>query len=76
MERITIKVAEKTAKEWEQASPKLRADLEKRLEEQLEQLLYKNRVEDFKKFLDQIGAEAQANGLTEEKLQEILKEDD
>lgn len=75
MESITIKVAEKTAKEWEKASPKLRSHLEKSFEEQIERLVYQSRSAKFDILLNKIRDEAEANGLTEEILQEILNED-
>lgn len=76
METIKIKVTEKTAREWEQASPKLRANLEKRFKKQIEGQLYKSKIANLEKVMDQIAKEAEANGLTEEILQEILSEDD
>ncbi len=76
METITIKVAEKTAREWEKASPELRSHLEKQLDNQIDDLIYRSKVAKFEKSLDEISAEAKANGLTEEILREILNEDD
>ena len=40
------------------------------------QRMYNPDVEAFQKLCDEIGAEAEANGLTEEKLAEILAEED
>ncbi len=76
MERITINVTEKTAQEWRKVSPKFRSRLEKYLEQRIDEFLYRQKVNKLETLLDEISDEAQANGLTEEILQEILKEDD
>lgn len=76
MERITIHVDEETAREWEKSSPKFRSRVEKALGEQIEKLIKRNKLIKLDKLLDQLSDEAQANGLTEEILQEILSGDE
>lgn len=76
MECIEIKVGKETAKNWEDVSPKLRDQLQKSFEKQIDDLAKQSKLENFEKLLDRISKQAEANGLTEEILQEILNEDD
>lgn len=75
MENIKIKVAEKTAEQWKNASPRLRAEIEKSFRGQIERLLYQSKLANFDVLVNKIRNEAESNGLTENKLQDILKED-
>lgn len=76
MDSITINISEKTARELEKASPKVRLRVEKVLEEKIERLIKRISFEKLDLLMDQMSDEAQANGLTEEILQEILNEDE
>ena len=76
MERIVIEVSAETAKDLKNVSPKTRLRIEKYLAQQIDEIILRSKVKDFKKFLDEIGKEAEAKGLTEEILQEILQDDE
>lgn len=72
METFTIKATQETAKDLENVSKRNRLLIEKYLEQQVDKIIHRIKGENFKKVLDEIGAEAETNGLTEEILKEIL----
>ncbi|SFP65608.1 hypothetical protein [Parafilimonas terrae] len=75
MERIVIEVDDATAKKWQEVSPKIKEQLEKNIERQIE-ILYRGVQEDeFFTLLDKISDEAVKNGLTEEMLEKLLNEE-
>ena len=75
MERIVIEVDDATAKKWQEVSPKIKEQLEKNIERQIE-ILYRGVQEDeFFTMLDKISDEAVKNGLTEEMLEKLLNEE-
>ncbi|CAM4280762.1 hypothetical protein [Gillisia limnaea] len=76
MERIEIEVADETAKKWRKVPMKVRQHLEKSFDEQIQNIFDKNKHLKFEILLNKISDEAQANGLTEEILQEILNENE
>lgn len=76
MERIAIEVSEDTAKKWEKFPVKICQCLEKSFDEQIQNIFDKNKHLEFEILLNKISDEAQANGLTEEILQEILSENE
>jgi len=75
MERIVIEVADETAKKWREVSPKIKTELERSFEKQIEILSQEIKVAEFKSLLDKVDEEAAKNGLTEEILQELLNEE-
>jgi len=75
MERIVIEVDEETAKKWNQASPKIKEQLEKNIEKQIDILSRAAKEEEFFALLDKISDEAVKNGLTEEILEKLLNEE-
>lgn len=75
MERIVIEVADATVKNWETVPPKLKSQLQKNFEGQIEVVAQGIRDAEFKSLLDKIGEEARKNGLTEEILQQLLKDE-
>ena len=75
MERIVIEVTDETAKKWKMISPELRDTISQRLNIRLAKELMSNSKEEFKKFLDHVSNTAKERGLTEEILQDILKDD-
>jgi FKBP-type peptidyl-prolyl cis-trans isomerase (trigger factor) len=75
MERIVIEVDEETAKKWNQASPKIKEQLEKNIEKQIDILSRAAKEDEFFALLDKISDEAVKNGLTEEILEKLLNEE-
>jgi hypothetical protein len=75
MEQIVIEVEEATAKKWQNVSPKIKAQLEKIFERQIDILSQSIKEAEFKTLLDKIGEEAANKGLTEEILQQLLNEE-
>ncbi len=75
MERIVIEVTDATAKKWREVSPKIKTQLEKSFEGQIEILSQGIKEAEFKSLLDKVSEEAAKNGLTEEILQQLLNEE-
>ena len=75
MERIVIEVDDQTAKKWKQASAKVKGQLEKNIEKQIEILSRVAKEDEFFALLDKISDEAVRNGLTEEILEKLLNEE-
>ncbi len=75
MERIVIEVADATEKKWREVSPKIKTQLEKSFERQIEILSQGIKEAEFKSLLDKVSEEAAKNGLTEEILQQLLNEE-
>ncbi len=75
MERIVIEVADATAKKWRDVSPKIKSQLEKSFETQIEIISQGIKEAEFKSLLDKVSEEAAKNGLTEEILQKLLNEE-
>jgi hypothetical protein len=74
MERIVIEVNDATAKNWQNVSPKIKNQLEKSFERQIDILSQGIKEAEFKFLLDKVSEEAANNGLTEEILQQLLDE--
>lgn len=74
MERIVIEVEDATAKKWQNVSPKIKSELEKSFERQIDGLSEKMKETNFEDLLKIIREEAAKNGLTEEILQQLLNE--
>lgn len=75
MERIVIEVDEATAKKWRDVSPRIKSQLEKSFEGQINILTQGIKEAEFKSLLDKVSDEAAKNGLTEEILQQMLNEE-
>ena len=76
MERIVIEVADATAKKWKSSTPKLREAIAQKIDIRIAKELMVDSKEEFKQFLDEIGTTMQQLGLTEEILNDILKENE
>ena len=76
MERIVIEVADATAKKWKSSSPKLREEIAQKIDIHLAKELMIDSKEEFKLFLDEISATLQERGLTEDSLNDILKDNE
>lgn len=74
MERIVIEVADATAKKWQNVPPRIKSQLEKNFENQIEIISEGIKEAEFKSLLDKASDEAAKNGLTEEILQQLLNE--
>lgn len=75
MERIVIEVDEAIAKKWRESSGKIKAQLEKNIKKQIEILSRGVKEDEFFALLDKISDEAAKNGLTEENLEQLLKDE-
>ncbi len=75
MERIVIEVADATAKKWDGVPPKIKTQLQKSFEDQIDIIFQSVKDADFKSLLDRVGEEAKRNGFIEEILQELLKDE-
>ncbi len=75
MERIVIEVDDATAKKWRNVPPKIKSQLEKSFEGQIDELSEKVKEANFEDLLKIVREEAAKNGLTEEILQQLLNEE-
>lgn len=75
MERIVIELDDTTAKEWRDASPKIKNQMKKNFKEQIQMVSQGIREARFEALLDRASDEAAKNGLTEEILQKLLNEE-
>lgn len=75
MERIVIEVDDETAKKWQDASPKIKEQIEKNIEKQIAIFSRGLKEDEFFALLDKISDEAVKNGLTEELLEQLLNEE-
>jgi len=75
MERIVIEVDDATAKKWQNVSSKIKSELGKSFERQIDILSQGIKGAEFKALLDKVSDEAAKNGLTEEILQQLLNEE-
>lgn len=74
MDRIILEVDDRSAKKWKYASQ----DKRERLSKSIGQLIDRSLAaedDDFWHFIDKISSEAEANGLTEERLAILLNEE-
>lgn len=76
MERIVLEVNNSTAKKWRSASNELRTKLNKFMDEQLAKILENNRNVDTIQFFNELRTEMAEKGLTQEALDDILKDED
>ncbi|MBK6976088.1 MAG: hypothetical protein IPH28_02360 [Cytophagaceae bacterium] len=76
MERIVLEVGDTTAKKWRFTSQKRREEIAKKIEINLAKELMNESKEEFKMFLTDLRDTMKNNGLTEEALSEILKDND
>lgn len=74
MERIILEVDSETAKKWRITSQYKRARLAQQINLKLAKDLSDTR-EEFLQFLDEVGKTMEERGLTEEILQQILRDD-
>ena len=75
MERIVLEVNEQTAKAWRNTSEKLRSQIGKGIEQFLRETLLKSKEANFEMLLGEARKNAASNGLTEEKMQQLLNEE-
>ncbi len=75
MERIVIEVDETTGKKWRLSSQKQREKIAQKINIRLAKELSDSK-EEFKQYLDELSATMKERGLTENILQEILKDDE
>jgi phosphotransacetylase len=74
MERIVIEVDEATAKKWRLSSQKRRSKVSQQVNITLAKELADSK-EDFVQYLDELRSTMEERGLTEEILEEILKDE-
>lgn len=72
MERIVLEVDGALARAWRNTSPAVRSQYETKITALLREL----KEIEFDKLLDRVGKIAEQNGLTEEKLNQLLNEPD
>ena len=76
MKRIVIEVTDATAKNWRLSSQKLREEISQKIDIKLAKELMADSKDEFIQFLNEVRATMKERGLTEEALQEILKDDE
>ncbi len=75
MDRIVIDVDPATASKWFTASAKLRSEIGKFMNDQIAAIIDKKEDEDIFQFLSELRQEMRQKGLTQEILDEILKDE-
>jgi len=76
MDRIIIEVDESTGKKWRLASSEFRKEISEKISESISKIMNDRRKEEFLTYLDELGEKMKQRGLTEEVLDDILKNDD
>lgn len=76
MQRIVIEVEDATAKKWRLSSQQTKNKVSQQINIKLAKELMADSKEEFKQFLDEIRNTMQERGLTEEVLNDILKDED
>ncbi len=76
MERIVIEVEDATAKKWRLSSKKTKDKVSQQINIKIAKELMTDSKEEFKLFLDEIRNTMEERGLTEEILNDILKDED
>lgn len=76
MERIVIEVEDDTAKKWRFSSQKTKNKVSQEINLKLATELEANSTQEFREYLDELGKTMQERGLTEEILNDILKDED
>lgn len=76
MERIVLEVDERIARAWRKASSQKQKELISKISVRLGRELFDYSKDDFLLYLGQLREEMVARGLTQEKLDEILNEED
>lgn len=76
MERIVIEVTDATAKKWRMSSQKLKNEITQKINIKLAKELMADSKDEFIQFLNEVRATMKERGLTEDILQEILKDDE
>jgi len=74
MERIVLEVDEATAKKWRSASSRLRMEVSRIIDTQISAIIDKKEDKDIIQYLDELRKEMAEKGLTQEILDEILKD--
>jgi hypothetical protein len=76
MERIVLEVDDATGKAYQKFSTKAKTEFNRVISIFLKKAINDADADNYKNFLDKIGREAEENGLTPEKLGELLRTDD
>jgi hypothetical protein len=75
MSKIIIDVNNTTADKWRSVSQKLKTDISRYIDRQIASIIDKKGDEDIIQFLNELRDEMELKGLTQEKLDEILKDE-
>lgn len=75
MEKIVLEVDDKVAKAWRTASTKLKREIGDLMNKQIATIIDKKEEKDIIQFLNELRQEMAARGLTQEILDDILKDE-
>lgn len=75
MSKIIIDVNNTTADKWRSTSQKLKTDISRYIDGQIASIIDKKEDTDIIQFLNELRNEMEIKGLTQEKLDEILKDE-
>lgn len=75
MERIIIEVNDATAKKWRSASGRLKKEISQYMDKQISAIIDKKEEKDIILFLNELREEMAQKGLTQEVLDDILKDE-
>jgi hypothetical protein len=75
MERIVLEVDDKVAKAWRAASAKLKREIGDLMNKQIATIIDRKEEKDIIQFLNELRQEMAAKGLTQEILDDILKDE-
>ena len=75
MERIVLEVGDRAAKAWREAPAQKKKDIAGIIDSWLGNTLTTNNKEEFINYLDKLGDKMEARGLTQDILDELLKDE-